>query len=204
MDFPEAATTGKTWDSSRRVRAKPYVVGGAGNPACTRFAGTPRELGDAACAQRTTSRRNCKSIRRLNRKYACNSTRTGTSQWSRPIHTFSPAMSFWLFMACSSRPHPLLRRTSRHGSGSVWKKQSSTADRPLAQGASEGRRPGRSPSPWQRPRCSTQVVDPIGSLRLLVEMIRHPQQTPRQWARRLARQGIRLRTPEIQVVLGIP
>ena len=36
---------------------------------------------------------------------------------------------------------------------------------------------------------------------LLVEIIRHPQQTPRQWARRLARQGIRWRTPQIQAVL---
>jgi len=37
---------------------------------------------------------------------------------------------------------------------------------------------------------------------LLVEIIRRPKNTPRQWARRLAQQGIRLKTVEIQAVLG--
>jgi hypothetical protein len=36
---------------------------------------------------------------------------------------------------------------------------------------------------------------------LLVEVIRHPRQTPRQWARRLARRGIPLGTREIKAVL---
>lgn len=36
---------------------------------------------------------------------------------------------------------------------------------------------------------------------LLVEMIRRPRATPRQWARRLARQGISLRPAEIQAVM---
>ncbi len=36
---------------------------------------------------------------------------------------------------------------------------------------------------------------------LLVEMIRHPQQTPRQWARRLARGNIRLGTQDISAVI---
>jgi hypothetical protein len=45
------------------------------------------------------------------------------------------------------------------------------------------------------------LPDPQQVIALLVEMIRHPRQTPRQWARRLARQGFRLKTPEIQAVL---
>jgi hypothetical protein len=36
---------------------------------------------------------------------------------------------------------------------------------------------------------------------LLVEMIRHPRQGPRQWARRLARQGIHLGAAQIEAVL---
>jgi hypothetical protein len=36
---------------------------------------------------------------------------------------------------------------------------------------------------------------------LLVAMIRHPQAAPRQWARRLSRQGIRLKTRQIQAVI---
>ena len=36
---------------------------------------------------------------------------------------------------------------------------------------------------------------------LLVEIIRRPQNTPRQWARRLAQRGVRLRTADIQAVL---
>jgi len=36
---------------------------------------------------------------------------------------------------------------------------------------------------------------------LLVEMIGHPKNTPRQWSRRLARQGIRITPRQIQVVL---
>jgi hypothetical protein len=45
------------------------------------------------------------------------------------------------------------------------------------------------------------VPDPQHVIALLVEIIRHPRQTPRQWARRLAQQGIRLRAAEIQAVL---
>ena len=37
---------------------------------------------------------------------------------------------------------------------------------------------------------------------LLVEIIRRPQNTPRQWARRLSRQGVRIGTGDIQAVLG--
>jgi len=50
-------------------------------------------------------------------------------------------------------------------------------------------------------RRAEPLPDPQHVIALLVEMIRHPQQTPRQWGRRLARQGIPLRTPEIQAVL---
>jgi hypothetical protein len=50
-------------------------------------------------------------------------------------------------------------------------------------------------------RLAQPLPDPQHVISLLVEMIRYPQQTPRQWARRLARQGIRLRISEIQAVL---
>ncbi len=53
-----------------------------------------------------------------------------------------------------------------------------------------------------RKHLAQPLPDPNHIIALLVEMIRHPRQTPRQWARRLARQGIRLRTREIQAVLG--
>ncbi len=53
--------------------------------------------------------------------------------------------------------------------------------------------------------AAKRLVQPLPGphqvIALLVEIIRHPQQTPRQWARRLARRGIRLRIPEIQAVL---
>lgn len=45
------------------------------------------------------------------------------------------------------------------------------------------------------------LPDPQHIIALLVEMIQHPQHTPRQWARRLARRGIRLGTQEIQAVV---
>jgi hypothetical protein len=50
-------------------------------------------------------------------------------------------------------------------------------------------------------RPAQPLPDPQQVIALLVEMIRHPRQTPRQWARRLARQGFRLKTSEIQAVL---
>ena len=50
-------------------------------------------------------------------------------------------------------------------------------------------------------RLAQPLPEPQHVIALLVEMIRHPRQTPRQWARRLVRQGIRMRTPEIQAVL---
>ena len=50
-------------------------------------------------------------------------------------------------------------------------------------------------------RLARPLPDPQYVIALLVEIIRHPRQTPRQWARRLARRGIRLRTAEIQAVL---
>jgi hypothetical protein len=50
-------------------------------------------------------------------------------------------------------------------------------------------------------RLAQALPDPQQVIALLTEMIRRPQQTPRQWARRLARQGIRLKTPQIQAVL---
>jgi hypothetical protein len=37
---------------------------------------------------------------------------------------------------------------------------------------------------------------------LLVEIIRRPHGTPRQWARHLSRQGVRMRAGEIQTVLN--
>jgi hypothetical protein len=50
-------------------------------------------------------------------------------------------------------------------------------------------------------RLAQALPDPQQVIALLVEMIRHPRQTPRQWARRLARQAVRLKTAEIQAVL---
>jgi hypothetical protein len=45
------------------------------------------------------------------------------------------------------------------------------------------------------------LPEPQQIIALLVEMIRHPQQTPRQWARRLVRRNIRLETQEIRAVM---
>jgi len=50
-------------------------------------------------------------------------------------------------------------------------------------------------------RLAQPLPGPDHVIALLVEMIRHPRQTPRHWARRLARRGMRLGTPEIQAVL---
>jgi len=45
------------------------------------------------------------------------------------------------------------------------------------------------------------LPEPQQIIALLVEMIRHPQQTPRQWARRLVRRNIRLGTQDIRTVM---
>lgn len=45
------------------------------------------------------------------------------------------------------------------------------------------------------------LPEPEQIIALLVEIIRHPQQTPRQWAQRLARRDIRLGTQEIRAVV---
>ena len=45
------------------------------------------------------------------------------------------------------------------------------------------------------------LPEPQQIIALLVEMIRHPQQTPRQWARRLGRRNIRLGAEDIRAVL---
>jgi hypothetical protein len=45
------------------------------------------------------------------------------------------------------------------------------------------------------------LPEPQQIIALLVEMIRHPQQTPRQWARRLVRRNIRLGTQDISAVM---
>ncbi len=50
-------------------------------------------------------------------------------------------------------------------------------------------------------RLAQPLPDPQHVIALLVEIIRHPQQTPRQWARRLKRQGTRLKIAKIQAVL---
>jgi hypothetical protein len=50
-------------------------------------------------------------------------------------------------------------------------------------------------------RRSRPLPDPQPIIALLVEMIQHPQQTPRRWARRLARRNIRLGTQDIQAVM---
>jgi hypothetical protein len=50
-------------------------------------------------------------------------------------------------------------------------------------------------------KATAPLPDPHRVIALLVQMIRHPQQTPRQWARHLAHQKIRLTVPEIQSVL---
>lgn len=46
-----------------------------------------------------------------------------------------------------------------------------------------------------------QMPEPQRVIALLVEMIQHPGQTPRQWARRLARQNIRLGVQDIKAVM---
>jgi hypothetical protein len=57
----------------------------------------------------------------------------------------------------------------------------------------------------QREVAARRAAEPLPALAeinaLLVAMIRHPQDTPRQWARRLSRQGIRLKTGQIQAVI---
>ena len=45
------------------------------------------------------------------------------------------------------------------------------------------------------------LPEPQQIIALLVEMIRHPQQTPRQWARRLVRRNIRLGAQDIRAVM---
>jgi hypothetical protein len=45
------------------------------------------------------------------------------------------------------------------------------------------------------------LPEPQQIIALLVEMIRHPQQTPQQWARRLRRRNIRLGTRDIKAVM---
>jgi hypothetical protein len=45
------------------------------------------------------------------------------------------------------------------------------------------------------------LPEPQQIIALLVEMIRHPQQTPRLWARRLVRRNIRLETQDIRAVM---
>lgn len=45
------------------------------------------------------------------------------------------------------------------------------------------------------------LPEPQQVMALLVEMIRHPRQTPQQWARRLARSDIRLGTQDINAVI---
>jgi hypothetical protein len=45
------------------------------------------------------------------------------------------------------------------------------------------------------------LPEPQQVIALLVEMIRHPQQTPRQWAEHLVRHDIRLETEDIRAVM---
>jgi hypothetical protein len=45
------------------------------------------------------------------------------------------------------------------------------------------------------------LPEPQQIIALLVEMIRHPQQTPRQWAEHLARRDVRLQTQDIKAVM---
>ncbi len=57
----------------------------------------------------------------------------------------------------------------------------------------------------EREVAAKRAAEPLPALAeinaLLVEMIRHPQDTPRQWARRLSRRGIRLKPEPIQAVI---
>lgn len=46
-----------------------------------------------------------------------------------------------------------------------------------------------------------RLPEPRQIIALLVEMIRHPRRTPRQWAQRLARHDIRLGTQDIRAVM---
>ncbi len=49
---------------------------------------------------------------------------------------------------------------------------------------------------------SIQALPPLEQIvALLVEIIRRPQNTPRQWIRRLARQGVCIKTDDVQAVL---
>jgi hypothetical protein len=52
------------------------------------------------------------------------------------------------------------------------------------------------------PRPSTSDLPSLQHIiALLVEIIAHPKNTPRQWSRRLARQGIRIPPKQLQAVL---
>jgi hypothetical protein len=53
----------------------------------------------------------------------------------------------------------------------------------------------------QQARAQRALPAPEQIIALLVEIIRHPHDTPRQWVRRQARQGVPLRTADIQHVL---
>jgi hypothetical protein len=46
-----------------------------------------------------------------------------------------------------------------------------------------------------------QMPEPQQIIALLVEMVQHPEQTPRQWARRLARKNMRLGVDDIRAVM---
>jgi hypothetical protein len=64
--------------------------------------------------------------------------------------------------------------------------------------------PNRHEQQWRRriqQAPARPLPEPQQIIALLVEMIRYPQRTPGQWARRLARSGIRLGTQDINAVL---
>lgn len=50
-------------------------------------------------------------------------------------------------------------------------------------------------------RAPLSLPEPQQIIELLVEMIRHPQQTPREWARRLTRRQTRLGVQQIEAVI---
>lgn len=71
---------------------------------------------------------------------------------------------------------------------------------PLQEAAHKKQQKQRKQQDLRRPsKADLPALEHI--IALLVEMIGHPQNTPRQWSRRLARQGIRIPPQQIQAVL---
>ena len=74
-------------------------------------------------------------------------------------------------------------------------------DRPFVYLASEPTRQKQQLRRRNEQALLRALPEPQQIIGLLVEMIRHPQQTPRQWAQHLARRDVRLDTQDIKAVM---